>query len=475
MKTLMKSCVLLLFLSCHAAEPNIVWIIAEDMSPDLGCYGNQAVTTPHLDGLAQRGMKFNRMFTNGPACSPSRTALATGVFQTTIGAYHMRYSDALRPRLPEPITIIPEVMRKLGYYTGNIKNIGKTGTGKDDWLFQTEQKSWDTHDWKELIKHQPFYAHININESHRPFKSKSSISVKIDNMKIPPYYPDHPVTRSDWAGYLSEVNIVDEHVGDIIAQLEKDNLADSTIFIFISDHGRPMTRGKNWLYDSGTNIPFLLYIPTALQSPERYRAGTSDDTLLSGVDLVAETILLAGGTVPSWMQGRSFLRADSQPRSFVATAADRFGNVDSCSRAIRTERYKYIRNFKTPGSIVASATPYRMASHPLFHLMTIMGERGLLNEVQAQLVKPLVPEELYDLEKDPFETTNLIGVESYQATHAELKKQLESWMADSKDRGLDQDSAEIIEHFHNYGLESMKKYQKSIDKLHAEVERYFEK
>jgi arylsulfatase A-like enzyme len=119
-----------------AGRPNILWIIAEDMSPDLGCYGNTLVTTPNVDWLAANGMKFNNVFTTGPACSPSRTALATGVYQTTVGAYHMRYSDALLPELPRPFKILPELMRENGYYTGNIKKFSKTGTGKDDWLFK---------------------------------------------------------------------------------------------------------------------------------------------------------------------------------------------------------------------------------------------------------------------------------------------------------------------------------------------------
>ena len=107
--------IVLLFFSLflHAQEserPNIIWIIAEDMSPDLGCYGNQVVTTPNIDGLAEKGMQFTNVFTTSPACSPSRTALATGVFQTTLGAHHMRYSKELMPTLPQPVKTSPQVM-----------------------------------------------------------------------------------------------------------------------------------------------------------------------------------------------------------------------------------------------------------------------------------------------------------------------------------------------------------------------------
>ena len=101
-------------------SPNILWIIAEDMSPDLGCYGNKVVTTPNIDSLAAKGMRFSNVFTTAPACSPSRTALATGVYQTKLGAHHMRYSAELRPDLPKPVKVLPELMRENGYYTGNI-------------------------------------------------------------------------------------------------------------------------------------------------------------------------------------------------------------------------------------------------------------------------------------------------------------------------------------------------------------------
>jgi len=161
----------------EVGRANILWIIAEDMSPDLGWYGNRVVTTPNIDLLAGRGMKFNKVFTTGPACSPSRTALATGVFQTTLGAFHMRYSETLKPALPKHIKVLPELMREHGYYTGNIKNICGTGTAKDDWQFKVSRSAWDTHSWDDLVKHQPFYAQINSKQSHRAFSSTTNGSL----------------------------------------------------------------------------------------------------------------------------------------------------------------------------------------------------------------------------------------------------------------------------------------------------------
>jgi uncharacterized sulfatase len=454
----------------EGSKPNILWIIAEDMSPDIGCYGNKAVATPNLDRLAADGMRFNNVFTTAAACSPSRTALATGVCQTTLGAYHMRYPKALLPQLPRPVKILPQLMRENGYYTGNVRDLA--GSGKDDWMFRTTQKSWDARSWSELIRHRPFFGQVNLRVSHRKFKiGKKPVSTK--DITIPPYYPDHVVSRADWADYLGAVNMADEYVGTILEQLRRDGLTDKTIVMFFSDHGRPMTRGKNWLYDSGTRIPLLIYYPDAIARPERFKVGGVGSQLISAVDLVAETILMAGGKVPEWMQGRHFLRKDSVSRKYVYTATDRIGNIETCSRAVRSRDYKYIRNYKTPGSVNACSTPYRRANHPIYHLLNVMAEKRLLTPIQEQLLKPMVREELYDLENDPFETVNLIGRKEYVKVHKEMKARLSEWIETSKDKGFEQDSEALVKHFREYGKNQMTQQEENIKRTLLSVEQYF--
>lgn len=465
---------LLASLPAAADKPNILWIIAEDMSPDLGCYGNKLVTTPHLDQLAADGMLFERAFTTGPACSPSRTSLATGVYQTTLGAYHMRYSKELLPPLPAPVKLLPVLLREQGYFTGNIKEVCETGTGKDDFLFQTDQKPWDTRSWDELIKHQPFFGQINFSESHRSFKRNKTSPISTEKITLPPYYPDHAVSREDWAGYLEEINTADEHVGRILKQLEQDGLADNTIVCFIGDHGRPMIRAKNWLYDSGSQVPLIIHFPKDTKKPARYKAGSRNSELIVAIDLVAETLLMAGIEIPDWMQGRSILQEDSKPRKAVYTAVDRIGNIDSCSRAVRTDRFKYIRNFKRPGSVNECSTYYRRTTHPIYHLLRIMNERGELNPVQQQLLKRIPEEELYDLEKDPFETVNLIGNPAFTETHKTLRSDLDVWIKNSGDKGLAKDSPAIVEHFRNYGINGEKKTRAGREKRRAAVQAHFE-
>lgn len=467
------------------SKPNILWIVAEDMSQDLGCYGNELVHTPHIDRLAAGGMRFNKVFTTGPACSPSRTALATGVYQTTLGAYHMRYSDELMPSLPEGIKILPELMREEGYSTGNIFDVCETGKGKDDWLFKTEGKNWDTQSWDELVKAEPFYGVINMHESHRAFARTAVAKVDASKIEIPPYYPNHEVSRDDWVGYLEDVNRSDELVGAILEKLEADGVADNTIVVFISDHGRPMIRGKNWLYDSGTLIPMVIYYPEGMETPDAFERGGENSNLLSGVDLVAQTLLMGGGEIPDWMQGRSFLHKDSIPREYIYTAVDRIGNIDSRSRAVRTERFKYISNSKIPGSVNSATTSYRRAMHPVHHLLIVMGEKGLLTPGQARLLEPIEAEELYDLQSDPFEMVNLVGDSEFADVHSQLKANLSDWVKTSGDRGFDPESPEVIEYFSNYGKTTSKdlakygatttdKMAEDFKKMRAYVESFFE-
>ena len=445
------------------------------MSPNLGCYGNDLVNTPNIDRLAAQGMMFSNVFTTGPACSPSRTALATGVYQTTLGAFHMRYSDELKPPLPEAIKILPQLLRDQCYTTGNIRDICHTGSGKDDWLFQTSGKIWETYDWDTLIKQQPFFGQINLSESHRPFARNAKTPVASEKITPPPYYPNHLVTRQDWAGYLEEINKADEHVGAILQKLQDDGLAENTIVCFFSDHGRPMIRGKNWLYDSGTQIPLVIYFPKDINKPDGFRVGSVNSELISTVDLVAETVRWTGGTIPNWMQGRSFLQKNATPRDAVYTAVDRIGNINSCSRAVRTRRFKYIRNFKRPASINECSTAYRRAMHPLYHLLDIMGEKNLLTPVQAQLLQPLATEELYDLEKDPYETVNLIGNPAFKSQHQYLKNKLTAWIKSSGDRGFEAENPAIIEYFTNYGRTTTKDLKMygatTTPKLQAEYHR----
>jgi len=183
-----------------AERPNVLWIISEDMGPELGCYGTPEVWTPNLDKMAKQGVRYSRAFTTAPVCSASRSAFMTGMYQTTIGAHNHRSHRKDGYRLPEGVRLLTEWLRE--------------AAGKIDWNLTPETKPYDTADWTDLKSHQPFYAQINFSESHRGFSAPKRANP--DKVKIPPYYPNHPITRNDWAGYLDEITECDRKVGQVL-------------------------------------------------------------------------------------------------------------------------------------------------------------------------------------------------------------------------------------------------------------------
>lgn len=254
----MKSILLTLLLGllglswpAHGADkPNILWLVAEDFGQYLGCYGTQEVWTPNLDRLAAGGVRYDRFF-SGHVCSPSRSAFNTGMYATTIGA-HNHHTTNKQP-LPEGVKVLSQWLRDAGYFTANIREMpvacGIIGTGKTDWNFRVEGKPFDSDKWSDLPTHQPFYAQFNFSETHRSFTAPKKADPA--QVEIPPYYPDHPVTREDWAKYLDETTELDRKVGILLGQLKKDGLADNTLVVFFGDNGPSHVRGKESCHEEG--------------------------------------------------------------------------------------------------------------------------------------------------------------------------------------------------------------------------------
>jgi arylsulfatase A-like enzyme len=423
-----------------------------------------AVHTPNLDKLAGQGMRFTRAFMTGAVCAPARTSLATGMYQTAIGAHQMRTPQNLARPLPDGVRALPDWFRRAGYFTANLRQFPKedqfSGTGKYDWMFKIEPEDrFDSSNWTDLKLHQPFFAQVTFSEAHRKpgwsqADAKAEPMVDPDQVKIPPYYPDHPVTRNDWAAYLDYINVLDRKVGRLLARLEADGLADKTIVVFMTDHGRPMTRGKTMLYDSGIQIPLILRWPKGIEPPAQYQAGGTFEELVSGIDLTATTLAFAGIEKPAKMQGRVFMGAGAElPRKYIYAAADRVGEFHHQIRCVRSKRTKYIRNYnQTPINEQASA--YRKAMHPIHHLLKKLGGEGRLTPPQQALVEPLPKEELYDLEADPFEINNLAASPTHQEKLAELRQALDGWLTEIDDQGLKPDSPELADAFEAYGRNS---------------------
>lgn len=449
---------LVILQSCGSREadqrpPNVLWILAEDLSPDLECYGYPLVKTPNVDALAARGVRFTHAFTTAPVCTPSRTALATGMYQTAINAHHMRYPDELRSDLPGPVLPLNELLRRQGYRTANIKD--EPGTGKSDWSFRSDVAEYDVNRWDSLTTDQPFFAVINLRLTHRPFERDTLQPVDPAQVNIPPYYPDHPVARRDWAQYLETVQVMDRQVGEVLQELEKRGFSDNTVVFFFSDHGRPMTRGKMFHYDSGYRIPLIIVSPEQVDWRNYLPPRTTEERLVSAIDISATTLAIAGGEKPDWMQGRVLLGPGAEvAREYVFCASDRIGETFLKTRSVRSKKFKYIRNFNRDFSINSAATAYRKQMHPIYHLLNIYGELGKLTPAQKAMVESMPEELLFDLEADSLEINNLADDPAYQPELAKMRKVLADWQAETVDHGMEEDSEAIVAAFEEYRIQS---------------------
>jgi len=420
-----------------APQPNILWLIAEDFGPHLGCCGTKEVWTPNLDKLAADGVRYTRFYT-GHVCSPSRSSFMTGMYAITIGAHnHRSHRDGGHP-LPNGVRVLTDWMRSAGYFTANIVALpdvcGFKGTGKTDWNFTYEGKPFDSANWSDLKTHQPFYAQINFKETHRTFHGpKKADPAKVE---IPPYYPDHPVTRADWAAYLDDTSELDRKVGLVLQQLEKDGLTDNTVVVFFGDNGQAHVRGKQFCYEEGLHTPLIIRWPKNVPPPEHYRNNSLDHRLIASIDLAPTMLAIAGAPKPAKMQGRIFLGKRCEPeRQYVFGARDRCDETVMRIRTVRDDRYRYIRNF-TPDTPFLAPNAYKEKQYPVWNLLKELNAQGKLTPPQAFLCQPKMPaEELYDLEKDPFEINNLANSPEHEAVLKRLRSVLEKWIEEANDQG----------------------------------------
>ena len=443
----------------RAERPNILWIIAEDIGPDLGIDGTPEVRTPNLDRLSAQGMRFTRAFATAPVCSASRSAFNTGMYQTTIGAHnhrsHREGDGTVYPfPLPEGVRTISDWMRGAGYFTGNIvdlpDHLGFDGKGKTDLNFSYDGKLFDTDRWDELKGRQPFYAQINLPETHRGpdwDEAHRRIFYRADPAKVvvPPYFPDHPVIRQDWAQYLNTLMSLDRKVGKILEQLERDGLAEKTVVVFMGDNGRAMLRNKQWPYDGGHHVPLIIRWPTGLPAPASYTAGTVSGSLLSLIDLTATSLAFAGVPKPEKMQGRVFLGASREaPREYVFGGRDRGDESVDRVRSVRSERFRYMRNYY-PERPSFPNHRVKKTMYPAYWVLRKLQGEGKLTPQQARLLAPTrAPEELYDLSVDPHEMNNLAASPEHQKVLREMRAALDRWVVETDDQGRFPEPASAI-------------------------------
>ncbi|MBL9201962.1 MAG: sulfatase [Opitutaceae bacterium] len=438
MKTILcflASLVSLAALASAAVPPmNFVWIIADDMSPDTAAYGLAGVRTPHLDALAAQGRRYTRAYATAPVCSSSRSAFILGCSQITTG---LHAHDVENPQpLPAPFEPLPALLRKAGWFVSNaaapgtMRNGRAITKGKTHYNFAHDAAvMFDGDDWRKRRPGQPFFAQFQITEPHRPFPIPAAFDpAKLDAIRLPANYPDHPLMRRDWYAYQHSVEVVDQRVGAILAQLREEGVLDQTIVMFFSDHGRPMPWGKQWLSVEGLHVPLIVRGPGV-------GAREVEERLVSLIDLAPSMLRLARLPVPAWMEGRAVLGGEFPARAHVFAARDRCGDAADRIRAVIGTDALLVRNF-SPGLPRFNWSSYKEDSYPGLPLLRVLGAAGGLDGLQTQWVATNRPEfEYYDLKRDPQGLRNLAADAARTGAMSGLRAALDDWLKATGDRG----------------------------------------
>jgi N-sulfoglucosamine sulfohydrolase len=426
-----------------AKQPNIVWIVCEDMSPHLGSYGEKVAKTPVLDQLASEGVRYTNVFSTAGVCAPSRCALITGCYQTSMGGQHMRTSGASAAArdaypadfksysacVPPDVKCFSEYLRQAGYYC--------TNNSKQDYQFEPPPTAWDessrkAHWRNRKDKNQPFFAVFNLEVTHESqvwVRDKEPLLVNPKDVEVPPYYPDDSISRKAIARFLSNVMVMDKQVGDILQQLKDEKLYDDTIIFFYSDHGDGMPYVKRELHHRGLRVPLIIKSPFSSK-------GTVDNQLVSFVDFAPSVLSLAGVPVPKSIQGQAFIGNEKakKPRQYIYAARDRMDSEYDRVRAVSDGRFNYLKNYM-PQLPYYQNIRYRLQNPLMPHILQLK-EAGKLNEKQAYWFRQSKPdEELFDTQTDPFEMTNLANSPQYSEKLKELRAKHTQWLNQYKDWG----------------------------------------
>jgi len=401
-------------LRAQDGRPNILWITIEDWSADLSCYGTKGLDTPHVDKLASEGIRYRWAFTTSPVCSTSRSAMMTGFHQNYIGANQHREHD--KQPLPHGIRPIPHLFQEAGYFTALM-------SWKTDCNFtpNTKAELFMGEDWAEREADQPFFARITFGGTHRSFNRDPERPIEIEDVELPPYYPDTPFCRRDWANGLEQMQLVDREVGAILKRLEDEGLVDNTIVFFIGDHGRCHVRGKQFLYDGGIRIPMIM------RWPGKVAPGQVSDDLVMSIDICATILEAAGIRPPVPLHGKDLLGDELKDRKYVFAARDKMDETHDAMRAIRSKDYKLILNLM-PERPWCQFNRYKEGAYPMLAELNVLNLRGKLTPEQAAFLAPTKPVvELYDLRSDPHELKNLASDRDYATVKAEMLAELDRW------------------------------------------------
>ncbi|WP_418262535.1 sulfatase [Flavobacterium faecale] len=444
-------------------RPNILWLVTEDIGPYLPPFGDNTVATPNLTRLANEGVVYPNLYSNSGVCAPSRACIATGMYASSIGANNMRTNSYMKETglpayeavPPSQVKMVSELLRMKGYYCSN--------NYKEDYQFNAPVTAWDESSayahWRNRANGQPFYAVFNFTNTHesglfepygfrnietrhyhagdRNYKWKNGNMTEAETpihlpkdtqFKIPPYLPDNAVVRRDMWKLYNNIAEMDQQIGAVLKQLEADGLLEKTIIVFYSDHGGPLPRGKRLVYDSGLNTPMII------RYPNKQKAGTKDNQLISFVDFAPSLLSMIGIKPPEYLQGQAFIGKykAKEGRKYIHAAADRFDEVTDAIRAVRDNQFKYIRNYR-PEQGYYLPLSYREQIPTMQELLRLHKE-GKLNAIQEQWFRKSKPkEELFDCKADPYELNNLADNPFYKDKLNELRTEMDNWLKTIKD------------------------------------------
>ena len=414
------------------ALPNILWLSAEDHGPHLGCYGDKYAETPNLDAFAKNSLLYLNAISTAPVCAPARTTIISGMYAPSLGAHHMR-SEAARPPW---LKFYPEFLREEGYYC---TNNSKTDYNIDHNIREIWDESSNRAHYRKRKDGQPFFAIFNQTCTHESRIRARNAKTSHDPAKapVPPYHPDTPEVRNNWAQYYDRLTQMDEWFGTHLQALAKAGLAEDTIVIFWADHGSGMPRGKRYAGWSGLHVPMIVHIPEKWKHlrPPEYRPGASTDRLVGFVDLGATMLSLAGIKPAPFQQGRAFLgKHVTEKPKYSFGFRGRMDERPDCSRTVVDGRFVYIRNFM-PHLPHGQVLHYQMETQTTRLWRRLYREKKL-NEVQSAFWKKKAPEELYDIKADPHETVNLASSPGHRKKLLELRAALHTHLKSSHDVAL---------------------------------------
>lgn len=435
-----------LFISFNALaqQPNILWITIEDTSPQfIGSYGNENASTPVMDKFTKEGVQFTNAFSTGTVCSPSRSALITGVKTYEIGTGNHRSNYPI----PSSIKGFPYYLKQAGYYVTNNSKTDYNVANEKVFIAEAWNESSGKAGWWNRDDEQPFFAVFNYNESHQsrtmtnPYewyekevldKLPEEDRIGDNEFEMPPFYRDSPEMRKQMARVYNSLKLTDNRIGELIARLEADGLLDETIIFIFADHGEGMPRGKTNGINFGYRVPFTIWFPFKYAHLSPWGTGASTDELISFEDLAPTLISLVGEKVPEYLKGRVLLgdtRDAEVDKLFISS--DRSDNGIDMVRTVTDGRYVYSRNFM-PFMPEARYIRY-MEIGDIKQIMRTDYENGVLDPLQRSLFKPRKAEVLYDIENDLWETNNLIDQPEHRTLVEKMRAALESHIFERKD------------------------------------------